>query len=448
MSTPINTTPAATTVSINWLALQTRVLISGVLVIAATVTFAVWGPAMDIPGMRDDARTWAAGATLLGGLLLLTLHGLMLRPLGRLNRRAAVAVAQTRAAAEPASSGHTDVDTAVQRLLQERAAAERTNSRLHSQLRALIEAMPHGVALSQDRRFEISNAAFCETMGWSRGELHGRSPYEVFSSVNRDDSLGAALREAFSQGRSYEADLDFRRRDGQCFRARLHCRQVESGDVAAGTLWFLRAAQTSVQPPAEAQVDAQLDTLTGLLTAEAFSSRLCVWLQGGAPARPGSLLIIDLDRFKTINDAAGRAAGDTVLRQAAAVLQSQVREGDAVARLEGDTYAMLLPGCVAPVALQMGERLRTALGQLGVDHAGRHLGVGATVGVAELDPATPMGMAGADAWLAQARAAWYEAKYAGQGGVRLAAGLAVRSARGSAAGSVADSINVQTVVPA
>lgn len=184
--------------------------------------------------------------------------------------------------------------------------------------------------------------------------------------------------------------------------------QTPQAEPASRTAW---ASALAASPP---------DPLTGLLTATSFELHVQAWqrARAGAAVRPASLLLIDLDRFKRINDTAGRAAGDALLREAAQVLLAHVREGDAVARLEDDTFAMLLPGCQAEQAVHLGRRLRSALGELGVDHHGRRLGVGATVGVAARD-ARESGTA-AD-WLLRARAAWYEAKYGGAGGVRLAA---------------------------
>ena len=130
------------------------------------------------------------------------------------------------------------------------------------------------------------------------------------------------------------------------------------------------------------------------------------------------MLFIDLDHFKAVNDTAGHAAGDSVLGDVAAVLRSHVRADDSAARLGGDEFALLLPGCVGEVALQLADRLRQAISQVGVDHQGQRLGVGASIGVVEIDAhrgATPA------AWMAQADAACYDAKHAGRGTVRLAA---------------------------
>ena len=128
------------------------------------------------------------------------------------------------------------------------------------------------------------------------------------------------------------------------------------------------------------------------------------------------MLFIDLDHFKAVNDNAGHAAGDGVLRQVAAMLHLHVRAGDTAARLGGDEFAVLLPGCVAAVALQLAERLRQAIMLIGVDHQGRRLCVGASIGVVEIDPAL---RAAPEAWMARVDAACYAAKHAGRGNVRL-----------------------------
>ena len=146
--------------------------------------------------------------------------------------------------------------------------------------------------------------------------------------------------------------------------------------------------------------------------------RLAAWLAQAAPGQPATLLVLNLNGFQHVNDAGGREAGDALLRAAAVVLLAQVRAADSVARLEGDTYALLLPGCVAAVAVQLGARLQAELGGLGISHQGRWSGVVATVGVAEADRSE---VEDADTWLTRAMAAWYAAQCGGQGRAPLAA---------------------------
>jgi diguanylate cyclase (GGDEF)-like protein len=106
-----------------------------------------------------------------------------------------------------------------------------------------------------------------------------------------------------------------------------------------------------------------------------------------------------------------------VLQDVAGQLQSHVRPGDSIARLGGDEFALLLPNCGPTCATDLADRLRVAIGVLGIEHAGRRLEIGASLGIVSIargDTRTP-----AD-WLAEADAACYAAKHAGRDAVRLA----------------------------
>ncbi len=376
--------------------------VAGVAVLLASVALAVGGPQLDLPGLVIETRVWAAGGALFGTLALLLLQGLMLRRLGRLHHPHHPHHLHHPAGGEAAES--TGVAPALQR----------TQAQLHQ----LALAVPQGVALSRDRRFEWANEPFCSHLGWSKGELLGRSPYELFASVNADDSLGTAVRSAFSAGQLYAGELHFRRRDGSRFWGRLQARQVDSADPWAGTLWQLEdVTDGHAQPVAVPRVASQ-DPLTGLLDRPTFEAALAAWLAQAAPGQPATLLVLDLNGFKHVDDAGGHEAGDALLRAAAVVLLAQVRAADSVARLEGDTYALLLPGCVAAVAVQLGARLQAELAGLGSSHQGRWSGVVATVGVAEADRGE---VEDAGTWLKRALAARPGAPCGGPGAARLAA---------------------------
>ena len=76
---------------------------------------------------------------------------------------------------------------------------------------------------------------------------------------------------------------------------------------------------------------------------------------------PLSLLVIDLDAFKTINDTQGHQAGDRILKEVAAAWRGVVRPTDLIARFGGDEFVVLLPGCPTDVAVQLADRLRGAM---------------------------------------------------------------------------------------
>ena len=132
--------------------------------------------------------------------------------------------------------------------------------------------------------------------------------------------------------------------------------------------------------------------------------------------------MIDLDHFKPINDRAGHAAGDAMLKAVAAAITSRVRASDLVVRLGGDEFALLLERCPLETALRIADNVRQAINAIALGWEGQTLRVGASLGVAALAAETP----GVDEWLAQADAACYAAKAAGRDAVKTAQRPALR----------------------
>lgn len=146
------------------------------------------------------------------------------------------------------------------------------------------------------------------------------------------------------------------------------------------------------------------DPLTGVANRTGFDAKLAEVMSGDA-SLPVTLIFVDLDGFKSVNDRHGHAAGDHVLKVVAARLQREVRPTDLVARLGGDEFAVICPGLAIDYAPQLAERLvaavreRIAVGQT-------RIVVGASVGTATSPPA-PADAAGL---LAAADAAMYKEK--------------------------------------
>ena len=138
------------------------------------------------------------------------------------------------------------------------------------------------------------------------------------------------------------------------------------------------------------------DPLTGVLTRAAFETRA---RQLAAKGDAAALVLLDLDRFKEINDTRGHAAGDRVLASTGALLRRSVRASDAVARYGGEEFALLLDGMSVPSAVALCERLMADL----QDAAG----VTFSAGVAPLERDV-------DETLRRADAALYEAKRGGR----------------------------------
>lgn len=112
---------------------------------------------------------------------------------------------------------------------------------------------------------------------------------------------------------------------------------------------------------------AAQDSKTGLLTAEEWQLRLVGELARNSRRRdPFGVLIIDLDRFKRVNDTYGHVAGDAVLRMVAATITGQLRAYDSVGRWGGEEFAVLLPQIPTRGARDVAERIRSAVGGLEV----------------------------------------------------------------------------------
>ncbi|MBS7546098.1 sensor domain-containing diguanylate cyclase [Ancylobacter oerskovii] len=156
---------------------------------------------------------------------------------------------------------------------------------------------------------------------------------------------------------------------------------------------------------------ALVDDLTGLLNRRGFQSRIREVVAGGGPM---AVLALDLDRFKSINDVYGHAAGDDVLRLFADVLRDNLRGADIVARLGGEEFGIVLPGAGEAAAREIAERIRLGFRRSGEGLPMHEARPSASIGVAAgfLPPLAPE--AALAALQEQADAALYAAKRGGR----------------------------------
>jgi diguanylate cyclase (GGDEF)-like protein len=156
--------------------------------------------------------------------------------------------------------------------------------------------------------------------------------------------------------------------------------------------------------------ESQEDSLTGIANRRAFSRRVATEIDvSRATGRPLALAVADLDHFKLVNDELGHAIGDLVLRECATVMRGLCRDGDFVARIGGEEFAMVLPGLSQAQAAQFCERLRHAIEQHHWSSLHSRLQVTLSIGIAQWD-----GEAGVDELLHIADTRLYDAKRAGR----------------------------------
>jgi len=164
----------------------------------------------------------------------------------------------------------------------------------------------------------------------------------------------------------------------------------------------------------KAQFLAEFDAMTGISNRTRFEAGLAALCQDvGSVARPGALVLIDLDGFKLINDTFGHSAGDEVLREAAARLSRACDGAGMVARIGGDEFAVLVPpGNEMRFAEGIAARIVAVMAEP-VCRDGIDFGFSASVGIAAAWACTPREL------FARADAALYEAKDAGRNTYRI-----------------------------
>lgn len=171
---------------------------------------------------------------------------------------------------------------------------------------------------------------------------------------------------------------------------------------------------------------ATTDGLTGISTRRAFKEDAGKYIALARRHRSQlSAIAFDIDRFKTINDTYGHAAGDAVLKAVTDMAAATLRQSDLLGRLGGEEFAIILPDTDAAGAMAVAEKLRHALLALQFPGSKPPMRVSASFGIAALDP----GADDLDALLVKADEALYEAKAAGRNTCLVWRGATVATTR-------------------
>jgi len=161
---------------------------------------------------------------------------------------------------------------------------------------------------------------------------------------------------------------------------------------------------------------ASHDSLTQLANRYSFENHLRQLLQEAIEHRQQhALVFIDLDRFKAVNDSAGHAAGDALLRELSAMVLSMLRTGDLLARLGGDEFALLLPNCSIDNAFHIAESIIRNINHYDFIWDGVKYRIGASAGITRISSDNAV----AEEVLSQADIACYASKNSGRGRVTV-----------------------------
>ncbi|QTP55369.1 diguanylate cyclase [Billgrantia sulfidoxydans] len=247
-----------------------------------------------------------------------------------------------------------------------RQQAQRLSQQAHDyahEVRDLYENAPCGYhSLDADGRVVKINRTELNWLGYAAEEVIGKRDYRDFVTPETREAFEAAFRQVLGPQREGSAECELVTRSGDTLPVVIqatayHTRQ---GFVHSRAMVFDLSERKRLEEALARQ--AMTDPLTGLGNRRYLKDQASLEMararRSGAPL---SLIVIDLDHFKRINDEYGHDIGDLVLQDFARNAAEQLREGDVLCRMGGEEFAVLLPDTPKEAALLIAERLRQAL---------------------------------------------------------------------------------------
>jgi diguanylate cyclase (GGDEF)-like protein/PAS domain S-box-containing protein len=283
-------------------------------------------------------------------------------------------------------------------------------ARAQRRFEATFHHAPVGIAhCGLDGRFLLVNPRFCEISGYDADTLI-RTGFQQIThpdDLNVDESLLARLNTG--ELLRYSLEKRYIRSDGTIIWINLTVAMVRD---AADRPEFYVAVIEDLSDLRQASFEALHDPLTGLMNRRGFACRAKdVMAHAAHIGSAVTLLYLDLDGFKRLNDERGHAAGDICLADIAQLLKTQADAGDIVARIGGDEFLVLLADRDVSAAHMFGADARSALASYG-------MGISGSFGLVTLDRPDPADL---DHLIACADDAMRSAKRAGKNQLCVAA---------------------------
>ncbi|MGB0696023.1 MAG: sensor domain-containing diguanylate cyclase [Rhodospirillaceae bacterium] len=205
-----------------------------------------------------------------------------------------------------------------------------------------------------DGKITYASTAFAQISGFRKDELIGRN-HRVVRHPDMPDSLYQDLWGTISSGESWEGEIKNKKKDGTHYWVRAFISpQCENGEIVGYT-----AVRKDITDQKRVEELSTTDALTGLSNRLKLDHLLEVECQRmDRYGRPVSVIILDLDHFKSVNDTYGHLTGDQVLIEIAEVLQSNSRDTDHVGRWGGEEFVVICPETDGSGAQALAEKIR------------------------------------------------------------------------------------------
>jgi len=282
------------------------------------------------------------------------------------------------------------------------------------QLRKLsnaIENSPNAVFITDTQgMIEYVNPMYTEITGYSSNDVIGNS-FRLLDSGETPEEVYEAMWRTVYGGQVWRGEVRNRRKNGEVYWAQESVSPI-TDDYGVITHFVSVHQDITAARIRSDQRDyhASHDNLTGLVNRREFENRLAR-VVSSLGSRPSEhvMCVLDLDRFKTVNDICGHAAGDELLRQISRVLQESVRRRDTVARLGGDEFVILKEHCTVRRGIRIAEKIVTNLNRFRFLWEDKSFSIGVSIGLLPINTSAPV-----NTLLKQADSACYAAKNAGR----------------------------------
>ena len=291
--------------------------------------------------------------------------------------------------------------------------------RMHITLDAIGEAV---ISTDQEMRIIFMNPVAEMMSGWTQEEAEGQPVSTILRITRGNDGppMENLLLCELPLSKSVpdlEQELVLHNRSGDRFDIHYSITPLKTQEGEnIGSVVVIQDVSASREMMRRLSYGASHDMLTRLPNRVSFEQRLKQLLQSARQQqRQHSLIFIDLDRFKAVNDSAGHAAGDALLREISNQMKQHLRGNDVLARLGGDEFGVLLPDCALREAHELATRLVEAVNHYAFVWDGQLHRIGASAGLTLLNKDN---CHDSDV-MAQADLACYNAKHNGRGQVSV-----------------------------
>ena len=262
------------------------------------------------------------------------------------------------------------------------------------------------------------NPAFEQLMGYRSDEVIGKTP-AMFYGPDTDRHTHYKIRKALREAKEIRTEILNYTRDGQPIWLDINVFPMLDSD---GNVEYFAAIERDLteqkRQQARLEIMATIDPLTELPNRQhILKTARREFSRSKRYHRPLSLMMIDIDHFKKVNDQYGHVTGDKVLAEVARICGQELRDPDILGRIGGEEFVLLLPDTPEASALHVAERMRARLANTLISIDGNSFHITASFGVVErIDSDEDF-----TSMLDRADMAMYEAKQGGRNRVRSAA---------------------------